>query len=143
MDDRTRTQLLVAGLVGTAVAAVLASFVYGIVGGEDQTPLRVADVEGTWTAEDGGGARLFIRGDGSAEVSKEVQIRECAALMWADGRAVRAAWTFGDIDDPRTVFLRLQGPEAADTCHFDFTVADEGNRTSGPWGTFVRSDVAH
>lgn len=149
MDDRTRTQLLVAGLVGVAVVAVLASFVYGVVGGEDEAPLRVADVEGTWTAEDGSGARLLIRADGSAEVTKEAQAKGCVWVMWHDGREVQAEWTFGDSDDPRTLHLELPGPETVDPCYFDLVVDGSGSlaRASGPGvgapDRYVRGEDAH
>ncbi|MFZ3499647.1 hypothetical protein ACODT5_41675 [Streptomyces sp. 5.8] len=143
MDDRTRTSLLVAGLVGVAVVAVLASFVHGIAGGEGKAPLHVADVQGTWTFEDGTGARLLIRADGSVEVSKDAQIRECGVLMWPEGQVAKARWAFGDVDDPRMVSVELPGAEPGRTCRFDFTVADEGNRTAGPGHAYVRSEAPH
>ncbi|MCX5405298.1 hypothetical protein OHA37_15560 [Streptomyces sp. NBC_00335] len=130
MDDRSRTPLLVAGLAGVAVVAVLASFVHGVVGGEDEAPLRVADVEGTWTAEDDSRARLLIRADGSAEVSGEAQAKGCAVVMWSDGRSVEATWVFGDVDEPRTVHVDLPGHETVPPCSVDLVVKDSGIRAS-------------
>lgn len=150
MDDRTRTQLLVASLVGVAVAAVLASFVYGIaVPGTPGNGLHVADVEGAWTAEGDSRARLLIRADGSAEVTGEGQVKGCAALMWGDGRTAEATWVFGDTDDPRTVHLRLPGPDTASGCSFDLVVDDSGTGATSPappgaaGGRWVRGDTPH
>ncbi|MFD6891297.1 hypothetical protein [Streptomyces sp. NPDC059957] len=153
MDEMTRTPLsdskreflVVGGLLLLVIGALLGIIVHGLAtqDDDDQVPLHVADVEGTWTSEDGTGARLLIRADGSVDVSKEAQIGGCGAPMWPDGRTVRAKWAFGDADDPRMVNLELRGPEAADACTFDFTVADEGNRTDDQWRTYVRHEDPH
>ncbi|MFD5147980.1 hypothetical protein [Streptomyces sp. NPDC058401] len=140
LSEPMRLFLQVAGLVLVAVLAVLGAAVYGLTAldSKGEIALDVADVEGTWTAEDGSGARLVIRRDGSVELSKEAQIMDCAALMWADGRVAKGTWAFGDSDDPRMVFVKARGSAPGDACSFDFRVVDGGDRTSGLRHAYVR-----
>ncbi|MFE4619934.1 hypothetical protein ACFRJ7_27910 [Streptomyces sp. NPDC056747] len=131
MTDEPRVLLRVAGVMTVVVVAVAGAGVYDIVADDyAPVPLGVADVEGTWVAEGGGGARLVVRGNGSAELTREAQVAACGGPPGHDVRAAQATWTFGDADEPRVVHLELRDPDTADPCSFEFHVDDSGGRAA-------------
>ncbi|MDV5146457.1 hypothetical protein R1T08_20195 [Streptomyces sp. SBC-4] len=147
MTDEPRVLRRVAGVMTVVVVAVVGSGVYDIVADDhDPVPLGVADVEGAWIAESGSDARLVVRGDGSAELTREAHVAACGGPPEHDGRTARATWVFGDSDEPRVVHLELRDPDTADPCSCDLHVDDSGGRAaaSDPDGSsfsdYVRSN---
>ncbi|MFE1548196.1 hypothetical protein [Streptomyces sp. NPDC058718] len=149
MTDEARAMLRVAGVLAVVVATVVGSGLYEIFKVRDHmVPIDVADVEGTWIAEDHGDARLVVRGDGTAELTREAQAEACGWPPGRDTRAIRATWTFGDVDEPRLIHLELKypDPDTAYPCYFDLDIDPNGQAGilgDGSYTAYVRSDTAN
>ncbi|MER5206791.1 hypothetical protein [Streptomyces sp. NPDC002825] len=152
MTDVARVRPWVAGGMAVAVIAVVVGFGYDILTdlrGGGRSPLHVSDVEGVWIAAEDDGARLVVRGDGSAELTREAQADLCGGAPRPEPRAIPATWNFGDSDDPRLMNLEVRDPDSADPCCFDLTVDGSGARArvsgvsvgAGSISAFVRGDA--
>ncbi|MFJ5709212.1 hypothetical protein [Streptomyces sp. NPDC093105] len=94
----------------------------------DRRSLDVADVEGVWTEEDGGG-RLTIRGDGTASLTGASLSASCEWLMESVAQPAGLTWKLGDIDEPRALFMSFQDP-AAQSCSLYVDVDGSGERAT-------------
>ncbi|MFF2777702.1 hypothetical protein ACFVU3_22650 [Streptomyces sp. NPDC058052] len=104
----------------------------------DQRSLDVADVEGVWT-EEGGGGRLTIRGDGTASLTGASLSASCEWLMESVAQPAGLTWTFGDSDEPRALFMSFQEP-AAHSCGLYVGVDGSGERAIVHAGNWADAD---
>lgn len=71
MNDRPRVFLWLSVAAGALVIAALTNFLIDLTDAPDDPPLVLSDVQGVWSASNGG--RLTVRPDGSAVLE---QVRE-------------------------------------------------------------------
>ncbi|MFJ3514587.1 MULTISPECIES: hypothetical protein [unclassified Streptomyces] len=104
--------------VGVIVAG-LAGFLVELAAGQDGEPLKVTDVEGLWSATDGG--RLTVRPDGSAELEGVRDPKEgCGRSNSTVGSAYPgpATWEFDTY------------PDESPGIRFDYRGIDTGQKCS-------------
>ncbi|MFB6627950.1 hypothetical protein ACFCWD_21070 [Streptomyces sp. NPDC056374] len=144
MTHEARTLVRVTGVLAVVVATAVGIGLYNILRVPDyMVPIDTADVEGTWIAEEDGSARLVIRGDGTAELTPEAEATVCGWPTGRKTRVIRAAWTFGDADDPRLMHMEL---DAAYPCSFGFGVEPDGQvgivgGGDRPYTRYIRSET--
>ncbi|MCX5231511.1 hypothetical protein ABZY16_01670 [Streptomyces sp. NPDC006553] len=71
MTDLPRGFVWLMLAAGGVLVAALISFLMDLTEDQSRAPLTVADVEGIWSASDGG--RLTVRADGSAELERVME----------------------------------------------------------------------
>lgn len=107
-------------VAGGALVATLIGFPFlmDLAEGRDRAPLTVTDVEGVWSASDGG--RLTVRADGSAELERVGELETGCGQPSGQihfSYTGPATWVFDTWpDEPPGIRLDYRGAAAGKTC---------------------------
>ncbi|MFD7962939.1 hypothetical protein ACFV5J_19235 [Streptomyces zaomyceticus] len=114
---------------GGAVLAALISFLMDLTEEQNRAPLTVTDVEGVWSASDGG--RLTVRADGSAELERVME-PESGCGQFAEEVHLSytgpATWVFDTWpDEPPGIRFDYRGASTGKTCkiYLSVSISDE------------------
>ncbi|MFD8642792.1 hypothetical protein ACFV14_21135 [Streptomyces zaomyceticus] len=125
---------------GAFVIATLTTFLIELTGAPDNPPLTVSDVQGVWSASDGG--RLTVRADGSAELENVLDPGPGCGEAGSRVHTGPAKWVFDTFpDEPPGIRLDYPGSTTGQTCsvYLSISISDEyGTKgflphDAGPW----------
>ncbi|MFE4309720.1 hypothetical protein ACFQ9H_12890 [Streptomyces sp. NPDC056517] len=129
MTDLPRRFVWLMLAAGVVLVAALISFLMDLTEGQSRAPLTVVDVEGVWSASDGG--RLTVRADGSAELER---VMEPEAGCGQSAGQVHlsytgpATWVFDTWpDEPPGIRFDYQAGAAGKSCkvYLSVSISDE------------------
>ncbi|MFF8381909.1 hypothetical protein ACF07V_38115 [Streptomyces sp. NPDC015661] len=123
---------------GVCVIAALASFLIDLTADHSSPSLTVSDVEGVWSASDGG--RLTVRADGSAELEKVPDPGPGCGETDTAVHTGPANWVFDTFpDESPGIRLDYPGAVTGQTCSVYLSISiSDGYGTTG----FLPHDAA-
>ncbi|MFE5797012.1 hypothetical protein ACFQ8C_31150 [Streptomyces sp. NPDC056503] len=139
MSDLPRRFIWLMAAAGGVLVAALIGFLMDLTEDQSRAPLTVTDVEGVWSASDGG--RLTVRADGSAELER---VMEPEAGCGQSAGQVHfsytgpATWAFDTWpDESPGIRFDYRGAAGGKTCkvYLSVSVSDE----TGSVGFFPRN----